>query len=87
MKWAVIDQLDRYDAIVYLPKQFDIVDDGVRQPEHSEIIEATVDGFLGLYKSHFPNYVEIWSDEEDPQEILKDRVRKIKKYLKSTLTI
>ena len=87
MKWACIDQLDRYDLIIYLPKQFDVVDDGVRQPEHTETISEAVEGFLGLYKSQFPHYVEIYSDETDPQAILKDRVKQIKKIIKSSLDI
>ena len=87
MKWSVIDQLSRYDAVIYLPKQFEVVDDGVRQPEYSDTIERAIDGFLNFYHTQFPNYFEVRSACTDPQDILKDRVETIKTYLNSTFGI
>lgn len=87
MKWAVIDQLARYDYIIYLPRQFEVVDDGVRQPEYTSMIEKTIEGFLNLYHTQFPDYIEVWSDKSDPQDILRDRVTKIKAYLTSSLNL
>ena len=86
MKWAVIDQLDRYDATIYLPKQFDVVDDGVRNPEFGDTVGRSIEGFLDLYHTQLPNYVEIRSELTDPQEILHDRVKQIKKYLKPLIS-
>lgn len=80
--WAVLNQLDRYECVIYLPKQFEVVNDGVRDPKLSAQIEDLVHGFLKTHKHLFKNYVEIWSEETDPAAILKDRVKKIKDYLK-----
>ena len=84
-KWAVLDNFNRYDVLIYLPKQFDIVDDGLRIPELTETIERTMLGFLGLHKALFKNFVEIRSEETDPQEILKDRVKLAKKEIRKVL--
>lgn len=85
-KWAVLDNLHRYDALIYLPRQFEIVDDGVRSPGATELVESSILGFLSAHKHLFKNYTEIWSELEDPQEILHDRVKQIKKYLKPLIT-
>ena len=80
--WAVLNQLQRYECVFYLPKQFEVVDDGVRNPSLSTQIEDLIHGFLQTHKHLFKNYVEIWSDETDPAAILKDRVKKVKDYLR-----
>ncbi len=81
-KWAVLDNLNRYDVLIYLPKQFDIVDDGCRDPEAHETIERTMLGFLDLHKALFKNFIEIRSEETAPKEILKDRVKLAKKEIR-----
>jgi len=84
-KWAVLDNLNRYDALIYLPKQFETVDDGCRDPEASDTIESVMLGFLNLHKPLFKNFIEIRSEETDPQEILKDRVKQAKKEIRKLL--
>jgi len=86
-KWFVLDVAQRYDSVIYLPKQFDVVDDGVRDPEAHVAIEDVILGFLRSHKHLFRNYVEIRSELTEPQEILHDRTKLIKKYLKKTLEI
>ena len=81
-KWFVLDAVGRYDAIIYLPNQFEIVDDGVRDPEQHENISNLILGFISSHKHLFKNYMEIRSELTDPQEILQDRVKMIKKHLK-----
>lgn len=80
-KWAVLDTLTRYDLIFYLPRQFDIVDDGVRSPEFTESIEKNILGFLDLHKHLFSGYHEIYSEETDPKDILQDRIKQIKRVV------
>lgn len=82
-KWAVLDNLTRYDLIFYLPRQFDIIDDSVRSPQATEHIEKNILGFLELHKHLFPNYHEIISEESDPKDILTDRVKQIKRIINS----
>lgn len=86
--WAVLDQINRYDILFYLPKQFEIIDDNIRVPDATSVIEATMLGFLDAHKHLFPNFHEIRSDLEDPTDILHDRVKQVKKitkdYLKKT---
>ena len=84
-KWAVLDHLKRYDIIFYLPRQFDIVDDGCRAPEFNDTIEEAILGFIGLHKHLFPNFIEIRSELSDPQEILHDRVKQIKRHVNGHL--
>lgn len=86
-KWFVLDSLYRYDAVIYLPKQFDIVDDGIRDPSAHESIENLILGFLRSHKHLFKNFVEVRSSLTDPKEILHDRVATIKEYLGSTIGI
>lgn len=78
-KWGVLDHLERYDLLIWLPRQFEVIDDSVRKPEMTETIEGAMQGFVNTHKHLFPNYVEIWSEEEDPKAILKDRVKQIKR--------
>jgi len=80
-KWAVLDNLNRYDLLFYLPRQFDIIDDSVRSPEFTGIIEQGMLGFLGAHKHLFSNYFEIVSEETDPQLILQDRVKQVKRII------
>ena len=84
-KWAVLDRLNRYDVLIYLPKQFDIVDDGCRDLSATEPVEKAILGFLDLHKPLFKNFVELKSEETDPQEILKDRVKMAKKHIRKIL--
>lgn len=77
--WAVLDQLQRYDIVFYLPKQFEVISDSIRVPEFTQVIEDAITGFLSAHKHLFPNFHEIRSELEDPQEILHDRVKQIKK--------
>jgi nicotinamide riboside kinase len=80
-KWAVLDNLSRYDLLFYLPRQFEIVDDSVRSPGATEFIEQGMLGFLHAHKHLFSNYHEIVSEESDPQIILQDRVKQIKRIV------
>lgn len=84
-KWAVLDNLQRYDMIFYLPRQFDIVDDKVRDPEATEFVEKSLLGFIDQHKHLFKHFSEIRSEEEDPKEILKDRVKQIKREINAEI--
>jgi nicotinamide riboside kinase len=86
-KWAVLDQLHRYDVIIFLPRQFDVVDDGCRDPGATEIIERTLLGFLDSHSHLFPRFVKISSEKVDPQDILEDRVVQIYRYLHDELQV
>jgi len=81
--WAVLDQLSRYDIMFYLPKQFEVIDDNVRDPGFTQVAEDAITGFLSAHKHLFPNYYEIRSEFTDPQEILHDRVKQVKKVVNS----
>lgn len=82
-KWAVLDNLSRYDLLFYLPRQFEVVDDSVRSPEFTGVIEQGMLGFLDSHKHLFSNYHEITSEETDPQLILVDRVKQVKRLVTS----
>lgn len=84
--WSVLKQLDRYDHVFFLPRQFEVVDDGLRQVEHTEAVESAILGFLSSHKHLFPRFSEIWSEKEDPKEILADRVTKISAILEDQLS-
>jgi len=84
-KWAVLDNLARYDMIFFLPRQFEIVDDNVRNPEFTGLLEKNILGFLDLHKHLFNSYHEISSAETDPQLILQDRVKQIKRLINTHL--
>jgi hypothetical protein len=80
-RWAVLDCLDRYDMIFFLPRQFETVDDGVRNPEMTDMLERAITGFVDLHKHFWPNFVSLESSKTDPKEILHDRVRMAKEAL------
>jgi len=80
-KWAVLDNLHRYDMIFYLPRQFEVVDDKVRDPSATEFVERSLVGFVDQHKHLFKHFEEVISEEQDPKEILKDRVRQVKRSI------
>ena len=86
-KWMVLDELHRYDCVIYLPLQFDVVNDGVRDVNATATIEPVITGFLDAHKHLFKNYVEIRSDQTHPKKILHDRVNLIEHYLRTVMDI
>lgn len=81
-RWSVLDTLDRYEKILFLPRQFDIVDDGVRHPDHTNRLEKLIMGFVDLHSHMWKDkFVVLESKETDPKAILKDRVRMVEELL------